>query len=94
MMVPANTDATRAVPTPPLGEGVLGSLFTGPLSERIKQARAAADHLGALLAAIDAGELEAAPTEIARLEGAELALRLVSRTKREATLDRRAVQPG
>lgn len=37
--------------------------------------RETADRLDALLAAIDAGEIAATPTELARLEGARLALR-------------------
>jgi len=42
------------------------------------QARAAAEHLEALLERIDAGEITATPTEVARLQGAGLAFRALS----------------
>lgn len=45
------------------------------------QARETAEHLEAVLECIDAGEITATPTEIARLEGADLALRLIATRK-------------
>ena len=56
----------------------LAARFDGDPASRVRQARATAGHLEALLASIDAGEIAATPTELARLEGADLALRLVS----------------
>lgn len=65
-------------PQPSLAADALAREFRGDAGHRVRQARSTAVHLEALLECIDAGELEATPTEIARLEGADLALRLVS----------------
>lgn len=56
----------------------LAARFDGDPASRVRQARTTAGHLEGLLESIDAGEIAATPTEIARLEGADLALRLVS----------------
>lgn len=62
----------------------LAGKFSGSAADRIAQARATASHLEAVLAAVDTGHLEAAPSEVARLEGATLALRMVSETPSRA----------
>lgn len=59
----------------------LADRFQGRATERIQQAAATAVHLEGVLASIDAGHIDATPTEVARLEGADLALRLVSRSR-------------
>lgn len=69
-------------PARSLAYDALAEKFRGNASERIKQARATASHLELVLAAIDAGHIEATTTEVARLEGANLALRMVSETPR------------
>lgn len=61
-----------------LAADALAARFDGDPANRVRQARTTAGHLEALLESIDAGEVAATPTEIARLEGADLALRLVS----------------
>ncbi|ORM25196.1 hypothetical protein [Williamsia sp. 1135] len=62
----------------------LSQTFTGSASERVKRARLVATHLERILERIDSGQLEATPTEVARLEGADLALRAISRTRLES----------
>jgi len=64
---------------PSLTAEALAREFKGDAHHRIRQATATAEHLETLLEMIDAGEIEATPTEIARLEGADLAFRLVGR---------------
>lgn len=59
----------------------LADRFQGSGPARIQQAAATAVHLESVLASIDAGTITATATEIARLEGADLALRLVSRSR-------------
>lgn len=63
---------------PNLTAAGLADRFKGNASTRIKQAAETAEHLEAVLECIDAGEITATPTEIARLEGADLALRLIT----------------
>ncbi|WP_431840478.1 hypothetical protein [Gordonia hongkongensis] len=64
-----------------LASQALADVFTGSASDRVKRARLTAVQLERLLERIDSGELEATPTEVARLEGADLALRAISRTQ-------------
>lgn len=64
------SDVVRAT----LAEGLAG-LAPG---QRLDAARETARSLAAMLAAVDAGELELTPTERARLEGAHLALDLLA----------------
>lgn len=62
----------------------LAQTFTGSASERVKRARLVALHLERMLECIDSSQLDASPTEVARLEGAALALRAISRTRLES----------
>lgn len=55
--------------------------FQGDAYKHMAQTRETAEHLEAVLECIDAGEITATPTEIARLEGADLALRLITTRK-------------
>ena len=71
--------ATPASAARSLASQALADVFTGSAADRVKRARLTAAHLERLLERIDSGELEATPTEVARLEGADLALRAVSR---------------
>lgn len=74
--------SNRAAITPrSLASDALTNTFTGPAPERVKQARLVATRLERLLERIDSGQLDATPTEVARLEGADLALRAISRTR-------------
>ncbi|MFJ3114830.1 hypothetical protein ACIPI2_12650 [Micrococcus luteus] len=74
---------TTATPTPQstpdLTAAGLADRFKGDAHKRMRQARETADHLEAVLECIDAGEITATATEIARLEGADLALRLITK---------------
>lgn len=73
---------TTATPTPQstpdLTAAGLADRFKGDAHKRMRQARETADHLEAVLECIDAGKITATATEIARLEGADLALRLIT----------------
>lgn len=79
-MTPAAAPETAQPPAliPSLTAAGLASRFQGDAHKRMRQAAETADHLEAVLECIDAGEITATPTEIARLEGADLALRLIT----------------
>lgn len=78
-----------AAPARSLAADQLSQTFTGSAPERVKRARLVAVHLERLLERIDAGEVDASPTEVARLEGADLALRAISRTRLDTQAIRR-----
>lgn len=52
--------------------------LTGPPAQRLAQAREVAEHLDGVLANVERGELQASGTEVARMQGAAAALRMVA----------------
>jgi hypothetical protein len=75
----ATMTRTAPNPAPSLAAAALREQLAGSTpAQRLTQARATAVHIEALLERIDAGEIEATPIEVARMEGADLALRAVA----------------
>ena len=64
--------------TPCLTAQILGDPFRGDANQRMRHALTVAAQIEAVLASIDSGDLHATETEIARLEGASLALRIAA----------------
>ncbi len=61
-----------------VAEELRGALAGLTAAQRIKAAREMAERLRVVLAALERGELDATPTEVARLEGAAVALSMLS----------------
>jgi hypothetical protein len=70
-------------PTRSVVADALASAFTGSARQRLQQARDAAAHIEALLERIATQEISATSTEVAALEGARLALRMVGGVRSE-----------
>ena len=63
--------------TPELSPALAEEMRAAPPEQRVLIARETADRTAALLQAIELAEIDATPAEQARLEGIELAMRLI-----------------